>query len=112
MPRPAANFNRDPAPDLTARQVAAELQVDVSSVYKLIHDRVLPAYHPLGKGIDDPGARRCFRVTRADLDRHKAGNAYEAPAPVPLPGPKRKPRQANHAAHQQALAFLAARGLA
>jgi excisionase family DNA binding protein len=101
-----------PAADLTPVQVAAELQVNVSSVYKLIHDGVLPAYHPLGRGSDTRPARRGLRVTRADLDQHKARNVYEAREPVPVPGPRRRARVANHPAHQQAMAYLAARGLA
>jgi predicted DNA-binding transcriptional regulator AlpA len=111
-PRPAANLNRDPAPDLTVRQVAVELQVDVSSVYRLIRDRILPAYCPLGRGIDDRAARRGLRVTRADLDRHKAGNSYVAAETAAAPAPRRRPKLADHQAHRDAMDVLREFGIA
>ncbi|MEI9987153.1 MAG: helix-turn-helix domain-containing protein [Aliidongia sp.] len=111
MGRRTANSNHDLPPDLTVQQVAAELQVDVSSVYRLVRLRILPAYCPLGQGIDDKAARRCLRVTRADLDRHKAGNGYQAPATPDTLAPRRRPKLADHAEHQEAMAWMRARGI-
>jgi excisionase family DNA binding protein len=112
MPRRAANLNTTPSADLTVRQVADELQVDATSVYKLIHDGILPAYSPLGAGAGDRATRRALRVRRADLDLHKAGNLYEPRHAADAAAPKRRPRLADHAEHQAALAWLRERGIA
>jgi excisionase family DNA binding protein len=100
-----------PHADLTVRQVAEELQVDTSSVYQLIRKGILPAYCPLGRGIDDRAARRSLRIRREDLARHKAGNPFVVDLPTPLPSPKRRPKMADHADHRAAVARLRAMGV-
>ena len=109
MPRGKSGSHPAPSADLTVRQVAEEMQVDTSSVYRLIRQRILPAYCPLGHGIDDRAARRCLRIRREDLDRHKAGNRAMDDPPPRLP--TRQPKTVDHAGHREAREMLRAFGV-
>jgi excisionase family DNA binding protein len=85
-------------PDLKIVQIACELAVDRSAVYRYIHDGFLRAYR-LGDGRN----RGPLRVKRTEVERFKAGRLI-------LPEKGREPPLARSPGHHTALLRLAELG--